>query len=341
MERGVSADRLDAGQGLDRVLGVPQIPDRPGDAAPLDQERPAAGHAGQDPLLRIDDVRVMELGHQEPLRRGRDQLLQRGVAGIKHEVERERSLGVRLGEGVAGGRGLPEPGGDAVFDEGAEDPLLDQGEPTARRPFIVEGEADLVGMQGVVADRDERGGDGMSDAPAQRRPPLVRGEPAEGDGAEVEEEIGDRLGFEDDGPRAGGDFDRAVPPDGPVGGRFGEGADGDRIKPGGDPLLRPRRAVGGEGAHGDLRPPEGVMRPASKRARDGGRKPTGLHDARGAHASGCAGIEDRPRRRSSLLRCGRGLRPPTPGRSVQPWACRRVGARRPLPHLSFGCTLLD
>ena len=44
-------------------LGEAEVPDRARDAAVLDQEGAVLGHAGQDRLLGVDDVDVVETSH--------------------------------------------------------------------------------------------------------------------------------------------------------------------------------------------------------------------------------------------------------------------------------------
>src|SRR5258706_9789103 len=62
----LAPDRNGAGEGREIALGEPQVADRPDDLPTLDEECPVAGHPGHDRELRVDRVRVVEAGDEEP-----------------------------------------------------------------------------------------------------------------------------------------------------------------------------------------------------------------------------------------------------------------------------------
>src|SRR5687767_10500871 len=58
--RGRPPDAVDPGQDFEDALVEAQVPDAAGDLTVLDQERPVAGHAGDDRLLGVHDAVVPE-----------------------------------------------------------------------------------------------------------------------------------------------------------------------------------------------------------------------------------------------------------------------------------------
>src|SRR5512132_1901978 len=83
-ELGLAPDHLGAGQRLQDRLREPEVLDGVGDPAVLDQERPVARHPGDRRFDRVDDVRVVEPGHEQPLVGRRDHLVDVGLAR-RHE----------------------------------------------------------------------------------------------------------------------------------------------------------------------------------------------------------------------------------------------------------------
>ena len=69
------ADGATAGHRLEVALGEAQVPDRPDDPAVLDEERPVAGHPGDDGELGMDRVRVVEAGDEQAAVEARDELV--------------------------------------------------------------------------------------------------------------------------------------------------------------------------------------------------------------------------------------------------------------------------
>ena len=90
------AERVEVG------LREAQVPHRPDEPAALDEEGAVAGHAGDDRELRVDDVRVVESGHEQPAIEAADELVARRRAGGHHRVQRERAPRVRRRQAVAG-----------------------------------------------------------------------------------------------------------------------------------------------------------------------------------------------------------------------------------------------
>src|SRR6266540_2918360 len=125
-ELGLPPDHLGAGQRLQDRLGEPEVLDGVRDPAVPDQERPVARHPGDRRLDRVDDVRVVEPRHEQPTLGRRDHLVDLGLTRRHEQVQGERTLGVRGGQGVAGRRGARLLGRAEVVDGGAEHPILDQ-----------------------------------------------------------------------------------------------------------------------------------------------------------------------------------------------------------------------
>ena len=238
-------DRGDPGQRVEIALRVAQVPDRRDDLPVLDQERPVAGHAGHDRELRVDGVRVVEAGHEEPAVQAGDEVVARGRAGGHDHVQRERAPGVRGGQPVAGRSDAVAGGGLRVVDDLAADPGVDERDALLRDALVVERHRQAGGVEAVIGDRHEFRADplpGLDEAAV-----LLDGLGAEPEIAEHVEQVDDRVLLEDHRVVAGVDGDRVrgrarllrrFPADrGRVDGRA---VDGGRLRVAG-PAVRPHR----------------------------------------------------------------------------------------------------
>ena len=109
----LAADRRRRRERVEVALGEAQVPDRPDDPAVLDEERPVAGHAGDDRELRVDRVRVVEAGDEQAALEAADQL----ARGPSRRRPSPCSAGTgRTGSAPAGrGRSTSAPARAAVW----------------------------------------------------------------------------------------------------------------------------------------------------------------------------------------------------------------------------------
>src|SRR5919106_1417323 len=129
-ELGVAADRFDVAQGIDDRVGEPEVLHRVAYLAVLDEPGPVTGHAGDDGLLRVNHVRVVEPRDQETALRVGDHVLDRGVARRQEQVQGEGAVGVRRREGVPGRGDSFLLAAAAVVHPAHDDPLGHEVHPT-------------------------------------------------------------------------------------------------------------------------------------------------------------------------------------------------------------------
>ena len=205
-----------AAQRVEVALGVAQVADRPDDPPALHEERPVAGHAGDDRQLRVDRVRVVEARDEEAAVQPADQLVPRRVAGLHDHVERERAVRVRGRQAVAGRLDAVTRCGLDVVHDVAAGAALDELDPLLGQALVVERHRQARRIHAVVADRHEVAADPL--ARLEERALLLDRERAEAEVAEHVEQVDDRVFLEDHGIVAVLDRDRVGAGPGLLGG---------------------------------------------------------------------------------------------------------------------------